>query len=82
MKYFNVAGPCIDGEHYMVDGCCYEALRDGGGGLILSPEEWANVTITTDVVLVTYHNDCVWKSGRTCYENLRVMPPIILYQRP
>jgi len=62
----------------------YVVTRDGEGGVEMTPEQWLQFSgnITSDVVLVTYYNDCKWHRRRTCHENLRTMPPVVIYQRP
>ena len=59
----------------------YVVTRAGEGSGSLSPDEWAKFEITSDVILVTYYNDCEPKRKKECYENLRTIPPVIIYQQ-
>ncbi|MCL2561619.1 MAG: carbohydrate-binding module family 14 protein [Rikenellaceae bacterium] len=83
--------PCVPGPAGNGNGGTYEdyknvgkytVTRSGSGGVtieIIEAGGSGGFTITSDVVLVTYHNDCVWDRNKTCYENLRTMPPIVLF---
>jgi hypothetical protein len=66
-------------EHYFNVGH-YRVVRSGDGGgeieIIQEPEGTnprggMKIQITSDVVLVTYINDCQWYRNRVCYENIR-----------
>ncbi len=59
----------------------YVVTRAGEGSGSLSPDEWAKFEMTSDVILVTYYNDCESKRRKQCYESLRTIPPVIIYQQ-